>query len=204
MGHTALRQNGKSLDSLTDKMRRFTLEYRLDYNGKAAAIRAGYPAKTAAVRASKLLKHPVIKAFLGKQERLDAEKLGLTRERILLELACLALRDPIDLCDEDGMIRIDDLRKLPSQIRRCIDGIKVKQTTDSDGNMSQMAELKLAPKTPAVELALKHFGLLMPEKHELLVSPGFDWDSLSKPPKDADVIEQCLALEEEKGASDGS
>ena len=43
------------MTTLTDRQKRFCEEYIKDFNGKAAAIRAGYAPKSAKVMASKLL-----------------------------------------------------------------------------------------------------------------------------------------------------
>ena len=87
-------------------------------------------------------------------------------------------------------------RSLPPRIRRCIDGIKVKQHTDAEGNVSQSFELRLAPKTPAVELAMKHFGMFTPETQN--VKHVFDWDSLYGRSTEPDPIE--LRIEQERSA----
>ena len=73
MALTELRQNGADLDRLKhDRMRRFALEWCVDHCPKAAAIRAGYAKNSAAVTANKLLKNPIIKAFIGKMILDDA------------------------------------------------------------------------------------------------------------------------------------
>lgn len=176
MSSTELSIRGASLDRLNDRQRRFVAEYLITLNGADAARRAGY--KHPNVAAAKLLKNRSIAAVIGKTQREDLERLDLDRDALLRELAYLALRDPIDLCDADGMIRVDDLRRLPPRIRKCIDGIKVKQETDRDGNVTgQTIELKLAPKTPAVELAMKHFGMIGPDmnvEQKVMVN----WDPL--------------------------
>ena len=203
MGTTALAVRGVNPKRLTDKQRMFIAEYLVDMNGKRAAIAAGYSARSAKVRAAKLLKHPLVSKAIGNCQRKDLESLGLDRERIVQELACVALRDPIDLCDENGLIRVDDLRQLPERIRRCIDSIKCRQRTDANGNVTQEIELRLSPKTPAIELALKHFGLLGPDKHDVNVKAQFDWDRLYDDQRDVPgEIEQRLAMEEARSVID--
>ena len=56
----------------------------------------------------------------------------------------------------------------------------------------QSIELKLAPKTPAIELAMKHFGMFAPEAQN--VTHAFDWDSLLGDGRDLpDPIEARIA-----------
>jgi phage terminase small subunit len=164
MGLVEERTRGVKEERLTDKMLRFAHEYMLDGNGKRAAIEAGYSKKSAHVMAAKLLKHPLVKQFIGKQHREDRNHFKLTRRRIIQELAYAALRDPLDLCDENGQIIVQDLRQVPEHMRRCIDGIKVRQRKIAGGEegvevTEQEMEIKLSSKLGALELAMKHKGL---------------------------------------------
>jgi len=179
---------------LNDRQRRFVAEYLVSLNGADAARRAGYA--HAKVAAARLLKNPQVAAAIGNVRRNDLERLELTRERILQELACIALRDVADLCDEDGIIRINDLRQLPERVRRCVDSIKCKQHTDADGNISQSIELKLAPKNAAVELAMKHFGLLSDKQAANAVPIVRLSDLCPRPSKPNPVEQRILAVEQ--------
>lgn len=161
-------------DGLTDKQRRFVAEYLLTLNATDAARKAGY--KQPNVTSAKLMANPLIAKQIGEAQRQGLEKLELSRDALLRELANCALRDVADLCDENGTIITDDLRKLPERVRRCIDGIKQRVTTDQSGNQTVTTELKLSPKIAAVELAMKHFGMLKPIEHN--VKMQFDWDAL--------------------------
>jgi phage terminase small subunit len=175
-----------TVDKLTLKQRVFCFEYVLDFNGKRAAQVAGYSESSAVVLASKLLKNPLVIKFIDQLQRQYMQKSTLTKERIMKEVEYNALRDVIDLCDKEGIIRLDDLSKMPESIRRCIDGIKVRQHYDDNGQVAgQTFELKLTSKLGAIELAMKHFGMLAPAEHNVNVS--MDWDKAYK--KDADIID---------------
>ena len=175
MASTALAVNGVDFNRLTDRQKRFVGEYLITLNSKDAAIRAGYAKKSAAAKGCQLLTHPLVSRVIGKAMRLHAEHHQLEREQVLQELHFLCTRDVIDLTDADGKIVVDDLRALPERIRKCIDSLKVK--TDILGN--QTVELKLSPKNPAVELAMRHFGMLV-DKHEIDIRPTLDWDELAR------------------------
>lgn len=161
-------------DGLTDKQRKFVAEYMLTLNATDAARKAGY--KQPNVTSAKLMANPLIAKQIDEAQRQGLEKLELSRDALLRELANCALRDVADLCDERGAIITDDLRKLPERVRRCIDGIKQRVTTDQNGNQTVTTELKLSPKIAAIELAMKHFGMLKPVEHN--VKMQFDWDAL--------------------------
>ncbi len=51
--------------TLTDRQLAFVREYGKDFNGKNAAIRAGYSIKGADVAASRLLRHPAVRTILS-------------------------------------------------------------------------------------------------------------------------------------------
>ena len=199
MGVTELRKNGANLDRINDKMRHFALEYSVSYNGTEAAIRAGYSKRTAGVMAVRLLKHPVIKAFLGKQARLDQEKFEIQREEILRNLAACATRDGKDFVDEKGRLLLtsQNINDLPLSITCAVDSIKQKRKTYllEDGTEVEEleTELKLVSKAAALDMCMKHKGLFAAEKTEQVIS--IDWDSLANRAIDLDPIQQRLESE---------
>ena len=70
----------------TQKQRAFAEHYALDHNGAAAAVRAGYAPGSARQTASELLAKPEVQALVADHEALAAERLGVTKERVLAEL----------------------------------------------------------------------------------------------------------------------
>src|SRR6185295_3690528 len=71
---------------MTPRQRAFVEQYALDHNGTAAAVRAGYAESGAHVEASRLLRNPKVASVLAEYEWTAAERLGLTREKVLQEL----------------------------------------------------------------------------------------------------------------------
>ena len=59
---------------LNDKQKKFCREYMIDFNGKQAAIRAGYSEKTADVKASQLLRIVKVQTFLSELKKGTAER----------------------------------------------------------------------------------------------------------------------------------
>ena len=85
---------------LTGKEERFCLEYCVDYNGAAAARRAGYAEKSAAKAACKLLKEERVLTRVRQLQQEQAKRLCLSSDLVLvrtMELvdACMAKRKPI-------------------------------------------------------------------------------------------------------------
>lgn len=76
-----------SADGWTDKERLFAHEYLIDQNKMAAAIRAGYSAKTANRTGFEVYNKPHVKAWIEAELAKRCEKLGITADRVLNELA---------------------------------------------------------------------------------------------------------------------
>jgi len=125
-----------------------------------AAKEAGYAKPSHA--AQKLLKNPKIARLLEGRVKDRAIHYEAKAHELIEELSHIALSDPIDFCDPvTGKIILDDISAIPRNARRRIDGIKVRQQYDEDGNViSQQVELKLVPKVAAIELLMKHLGML--------------------------------------------
>lgn len=75
------------MPALSEKQKRFVSEYLTDLNATQAAIRAGYSAKTAQQQGSRLLSNVVVQEELSRQQSKVAERLEITKERIVDELA---------------------------------------------------------------------------------------------------------------------
>lgn len=76
-----------SADGWTDKERLFAHEYLIDQNKMQAAIRAGYSAKTANRTGFEVYNKPHVKAWIEAELAKRCEKLGITADRVLNELA---------------------------------------------------------------------------------------------------------------------
>ena len=71
----------------TDKEKLFVHEYLIDKRGKDAAIRAGYSERTAVKIAAELLQKPHIRGWIDEQLAKRTEKLGVTADKVINELA---------------------------------------------------------------------------------------------------------------------
>lgn len=72
-------------DKLTRKEELFCREYTRDYNGAAAARRAGYEEKSAAKAAHRLLSKPQVLQFVRELQKEQAERLCLSSDLVVIE-----------------------------------------------------------------------------------------------------------------------
>ena len=68
---------------MSPKIKRFCQEYVVDYNGKMAAIRAGYSARTAAEQAYDILKRPHVQAYIEQLHADTAQRLAINKDAIV-------------------------------------------------------------------------------------------------------------------------
>jgi phage terminase small subunit len=158
--------------ALSPKQQRFVAEYLIDLNGTQAAIRAGYSRKTACEQAARLLANAKVAEAVaaGKADR--GERLEITADRVLQELALIAFSDLSESLRVDvyGRILVNTLDELPPRVRRCIESIKQVTTEipDGEGGTVERVQLsvKLHSKVAALGMLTKHLGLEAPKKHE--------------------------------------
>lgn len=137
----------KPRPKLNDRQKLFIKEYLLDLNATQAAIRAGYSKKCAGASGNEILKNPAIQKEVRAAIDERAARTGVTVERVIREIAHMAL---IDVTEFAGIKEPKDLKKLPENIRRAIVG------------WSWSREGKFQPKTAkegSIEMLGRHLGL---------------------------------------------
>ena len=132
----------------------FVEEYLVDLNATQAAIRAGYSVKTANEQASRLLANVKVQTQIAKAMAERSKRTGINQDRVVLELAKIALVKMTDIVTADGKIREDASEDDLS----CIESIKYKHS-DTDTGCSEEREIKIASKIKALELLGKHLGM---------------------------------------------
>lgn len=140
---------------LNPKQQRFVEEYLIDLNATQAAIRAGYSPKTATAIASENLAKPNISAAIACAMAERSKRTGITQDRILEELAKVAFIKLTDIVDDTGRIKAG----ATDEDRACIESIKYKRT-DTDTGYSEEREVKASSKLKAIELLMRHTGML--------------------------------------------
>ncbi len=159
---------------LTPKQQQFAREYLTDFNATQAAIRAGYSEKTANEQGSRLLANVKVAAEIQRLGQKTAQKLDITRESIMQELAAVGFARATDFVSVETepvprlgihpitgavvnvpggysqMVRITDTDELPADKAAALAGIK----QGANG-----IEVKLHDKVRALELLGKAVGM---------------------------------------------
>ena len=137
---------------MTKKQKRFIEEYLVDLNATQAAIRAGYSPDTAKSIGNENLTKPDIRAHIDKAMAERSKRTGINADRVVQELAKIALVNAIDVIDPTTATIQDGA--LP-EYTAAIQSVKVK-TFGEDG---LEREIKMADKIKALELLGKHLGM---------------------------------------------
>lgn len=140
---------------MTKKQKLFCDEYLIDLNATQAAIRAGYSPDTAYSIGQENLKKPEIRAHIDKAMAERSKRTGINADRILIELAKIALLNPANVVNLDEATVRDDA--LPEDLA-AVASIKVKRFPAKDGEGIER-EIKFYDKSKALELAGKHLGM---------------------------------------------
>lgn len=137
---------------LTEKQKRFVAEYLVDLNATQAAIRAGYSPKTANRIGSQNLSKVDVQAEIEKRRATLRNKLEITQEKVIEELAAVAFANGADFAtvNQNGIVRITPTSELPEEKRKAIASIK-------EGQYG--TEVKVHDKVKALELLAKHLGM---------------------------------------------
>jgi len=145
---------------VTRRERRFVHEIAIDGDQKKAAIRTGYRAKSAAVAGARLMARPPVRYAVERQAEARMERVGLTRERVLLEYARIAFGDlgRIATWGEEGFA----LR--PPEALEDDDAAAIMALTAGAGGTG--LRVRLHDKGFALEALARYFGLLDPPAAE--------------------------------------
>lgn len=141
--------------ALTKKQKIFVDEYLIDLNATQAAIRAGYSPDTAGSIGSENLKKPEIRARIEKAMAERSKRTGINQDRIIMELAKIALLNPKGLVNFDEATIKEDAT---DEDVAAVASVKVKRFPTKDGEGVER-EVKMYDKTKALELLGRHFGM---------------------------------------------
>jgi len=138
---------------VTPKQRRFIDHYCISLNAEQAGREVGY-AKT---YAQQLLAKPHIRDAIKTRQAAAFEGSAITPERVIEEIAAIALVDITEIYDDHGNIM--ELRSWPKAARRAVSDIRF----DKEGNVRGVA---MNAKIRALEQLGKHFKLFV-DVHEI-------------------------------------
>lgn len=142
--------------------------YRASYNTKATD-------QVIYSEASKLMRHPLISVRITELRKRTANKLEITRERVLLEYARIAFGDIRNLFDDKG--NLINPKDMNDDIAAAVISVEVshektltaKGADDDTGEATNITEVtvtrkvKLADKTKALDALGRHLGLFKPD-----------------------------------------
>lgn len=139
---------------LTPKQKLFCKYYLISLNATESAIKAGYSKKTADVMGARLLVNVKVKKELEEMMNKRAEKLEISADKVIEEIAKLAFANTTDILDiTDTSVKIKDLAELDTS---CI--ASAEEVFDKDGNRLGV-KVRLHDKTKNLELLCRHLGL---------------------------------------------
>lgn len=142
----------------------FIAEYKIDHNGRRAAIAAGYAPGSAAVTACRLLTKANVRSEIESQAAEAIAKVqhdtGITLERTLREIARISFFDPRRMFAPDG--RPLEVTELDDDTAAAIAGLDVLEQYEGSGEARTMVGLvkkwKLADKKGGLDMLMKHLG----------------------------------------------
>lgn len=146
--------------ALNAKQSKFCNEYLKDLNATQAAIRAGYSPKTAQVQGSQLLSNLMVKEVLAQKMAKRAEKTEITAERVLLELSRLAFLDVRKAFNKNGSLKA--IHELDDDTAAAVAGMDITEFGSGDEQSGVLKKIKLSDKKGALELVMRHLGMLTP------------------------------------------
>lgn len=146
-------------DEFTAKERRFVEEYLVDLNATQAALRAGYSARSARAQGGELLQRPKVAAAIAAAQSARAARTQLAADEVLRNLAPL-IRSNVEhyRISDDGHLGLAP--GAPEDALLAVASVKRRVTTGEDGCVTQDVEFRLWPKVGALELGMRHLGML--------------------------------------------
>lgn len=146
------------MPKLTPKQERFVDEYLTDLNASQAAIRAGYSKKTAGRQAIELLNKTHIAAEISARKKQIADDTGITRNRIIHEMARLAFFNIKGLVDSDGNPK--SIHELTDDVAAAINGIDITVIGSPESQVGKVRKYKVPDKNKALENLAKILGYM--------------------------------------------
>jgi len=146
--------------ALTAKQSKFVNEYLKDLNASQAAIRAGYSKNGTRSIANKLMTRADIKAEIALKMGKRSARTEVSADRVLLELSRLAFLDIRKAYGKDGALKA--ITDMDDDTVAAIAGFDVVESVSSGEVTGVLKKIKLSDKSRALELIMRHLGMLTP------------------------------------------
>lgn len=147
------------------KQQRFCDEYLIDLNATQAAIRAGYSPRTANEQASRMLAKANIQEYIQELRQKIADKLEISREKVVAEYAKIAFHDIRELFDDDS--RLKAIKSISADVAAAIASVEVEELKGGVLPIGETKKLKMWDKIKALDGLSRVLGLNAPEKLDL-------------------------------------
>jgi len=148
---------------LSDKQRHFAYEYVKDWDATRAAIASGYSAKTARATSARLKVNPKIKAYIDLIKGEIAERIGLSKERVIEELSRIAFARAADLYEDWKTLA--DFQQVKEANPETL--VAVKSIEFKPGKYGDTIKVTMHDKLAANQAILKAMGWNEPERVEV-------------------------------------
>lgn len=126
-------------------------------NASEAARAAGYSHKTSHAAGSRLLKDVDVLTIIKQRRKVVIEKIELTTERTLREIARVAYSDPRKLFNADGTLK--QIHELDDDAAATIASVDMEEIKEQGIVIGMTRKVKQWDKNAALEKAMKHLGL---------------------------------------------
>ena len=133
---------------------------------QGAAIAAGYATRCAKVAGAKLLRNAKVAQRIEQKHRQRLEKLKVTADKVMEQIARIAFFDPLELFTPDGILK--DMSDLDDETAAVVARSEVCELFDrSQGDQKCLTErvtkIELADKLAALKLCGRHLKLFTDE-----------------------------------------
>jgi phage terminase small subunit len=163
------------MNDLSEKQKSFCREFIKDFNGKQAAIRAGYSIKTANEQASRLLTKVHVQSYIESLTNKAAIKNDLTIEKVINEFQKIAFTSIAHL--HNTWIERKDFETLTEDQKSAIESIetkivkKVEKEFDGETFVNvpyeiEFVKIKLYDKQRALENLGKYLGVYAKDNNQ--------------------------------------
>lgn len=151
---------------LSPQQQTFVEYYTVDFNATQAAIKAGYAVKGAPSTAYRLLTYVHIQKAIQGELKKTSDRVGITKQKIINELASIGFQDPLDIYDyKKGILLFRDLESIPKEARASISSIETVYRASERGEEGEtLLKVRFHSKQSALELIAKMEGFIVDRK----------------------------------------
>jgi len=163
---------------MTEAQKRFCDEYILDFNA-TRAYRAAYPKcktdEAASAAGCRMLGNVNVQRYIQEQKEEMKEKINVTKEQVINQIARIAFGDIRKLYNENGGLK--NIQDLDDDAAAIVAGIETTEEFDGYGEdreqIGYTKKVKIASKDKALDMLGKYFGIFK-EKVEINSDKPFE------------------------------